>query len=304
MSYEDLTKDQIAERIRDEHGVDPAPYNTIKKDEMIRMLESLDAEAMARSELLDDVEEEDDDIVAGLSDEDLEKLEIEVAPHIFSDKWAEFIMGQFEEDELVGDAPKCVGLSRLVQKWIGPIIRCGIASHTPPTTENKGTATVVYQVEVFVTNQDHPAYGLGEGTLFYEDIADVNQDNTDFPYCKHQSATAATRAESRIYRKMLNLRHIIAAEEVAEVAEEDGDIEWVTDESITDDQMSVINLICSRLNLNVMEFMNSGKNTYAVVQQIPKRVATKMIKELNRLQQGEKAKPQHVSSYDPNWREG
>ena len=301
MSYDTMKKDELLEELAN-RGIGGPKYNTTNKPELIEMLQSLDVETAETEAVLNEAEEEDSVVTEDLSPEELKQLQVEVAPHIFSDEWLEFVMGQFEEDEMDGDAPTCAGCRRVVQKLIGPIIKCGVAAHTPPQTNNHGTATVVYQVEVFVTNEEHPAYGLGNGTLFYEDIADVNQDNCDFPYSKHASATAATRAEARIYRKMLNLRNVIAAEEISERAnEEDGDINWTPDEPITKDQIAVINMICSRVNLSVVDFMNSGKQKYAAVSQVPYRTAARMIKELNNFQQGTKPKPTTVPIYDPNW---
>jgi hypothetical protein len=304
MSYDTMKKDELLEELAS-RGLSGSRYSATNKPELIEMLQALDLETAETETLLDEAEEVDDSVVSeDLSSEELEKLQVEVAPHIFSDEWSEFVMGQFEEDEMDGDAPTCAGCRRIVQKLIGPIIKCGVAAHTPPQTNNHGTATVVYQVEVFVTNEEHPAWGVGQGTLFYEDIADVNTDNCDFPYSKHASATAATRAEARIYRKMLNLRNVIAAEEVSERAqEEDGDIDWTPDEAIDEDQIAVINMICNRTNMSVLDFMNSGKNKYAVISQVPRRTAARMIKELNNIQQGAKSKPTTVPAYDPNWRD-
>lgn len=298
---EELTIPQLTAKIRDDHGVDP-PSNT-KKADLVEMLDGLEKEALETTSILDATEEDESVVAEDLAPEEVEKLQVEVAPPIFSEKWPEFIMGQFEEDELDGDAPKCIGLHRLVQKFIGPIIKCGIASHTPPNAANHGTATVVFQVEVLVTNEDHPAYNIGDGTLFFEDIADVNQDNTDLPYCKHQSATAATRAESRIYRKMLNLRHVVSAEESSEVAEETGDIDWVPSEPIDADQIAVINMMCGRVNVDVTDYINSGRETYGDISQVPRKTASKMIKDLNKIQQGEKKRPVNIKEYNPNWRE-
>jgi hypothetical protein len=301
--YNTMKKDELLEELAG-RGLSGSKYSATNKPELIEMLQALDLETAETDTLLDEAEEVDESVVSeDLSPEELEKLQVEVAPHIFSDQWSEFVMGQFEEDEMDGDAPTCAGCRRIVQKLIGPIIKCGVAAHTPPQTNNHGTATVVYQVEVFVTNEEHPAFLAPGGTLFYEDIADVNQDNCDFPYSKHASATAATRAEARIYRKMLNLRNVIAAEEVSERAnEEDGDINWTPDDPITQDQIAIINMICSRVNLSVIDFMNSGRQKYADISQIPNRTAVRMIKELNNFQQGVKTKPTTVPAYDPNWR--
>lgn len=300
MNYQPMKRDELSALLASKYGVDAA--SDWKKSDIVEALKKLDKEEEELDGVLNDAEETPDTIVQeDLSKEDMEKLEIEIAPSMDSSLWAEYVMGQFESDEMLNDAPTCDGCRRVVEKLIGPIVRCGVASHVAPSIDNHGTATVVFQVEVAVVNENHPAYGVVD-TLFYEDIAGVNNDNTDEPYSKYKSATAATRAEGRIYRKLLRLNKITTAEEVSVRADEEGEIDWVPDNYIEDGQISIINMMCHRLDIDVLKFLNSGREQYAHVSQINKKTAFKMIKELTNFQRDAKSPPDNILGYKQDWR--
>lgn len=246
--------------------------------------------------------EEDDSMVDSDYEQtksNMEKSGILVQPDMNSPEWYEYVMRQFTESELKDNHPTCDGCRRVVQKLIGPIIRSGIADYTSPSQDNLGTAIVVFQIEVLVENENHPLKGE---RIFYEDIADANKDNTDLPYRKHRTATAATRAEGRVLRKILRLQNTITAEEGSTKPNEEEDIDWTPDESITDTQIATIDCLCKRLDLSIIGFVNCGEKSYADIMIIPRTVAGRMIQLLNRIQQGTQEKPVGIKKYNPNWR--
>lgn len=298
-----MKRDELKTLLTNKHGVDtPSEW---KKSDIIDALKKLDDETHPDTfgDILNNVEETPDTIVQkDLSKDEMEQLGVEVAPNMNSSLWAEYVMGQFEPDEMMDDTPTCDGCRRVVEKLIGPIVRCGIANHVAPSVDNCGTATVVFQVEVAIVNENHPAHGIVD-TLFYEDIAGVNGDNTDEPYSKYASATAATRAEGRIYRKLLRLNKVTTAEEISTKANEEGSIEWIPDNSIEDGQVAIINMICHRINVDVIKFINSGQQQYEHISQISKTTAVKMIKELTNFQRDAKAVPNSIIGYKQDWRD-
>lgn len=252
-------------------------------------------------DLFEDAEEEQSpDRIGPEPDEDAEE-EPEVV--IYGEEgWSDWVIRQFADEELDNGNPVCDALRRMVQKLIGPIINRTLVHVTPGTVENKGMATIGRRVEVNVTNPAHPAFGL---TIAEEEIADCGRINTDFPFVNHPSATASTRAEARAYRKLLGLNRVIAAEEAAEAAEQDHGDEWEPDKPISEQQVNVIDLLCKRLDLDVLTYINAGSSgrNYRYVEQVPASAANVMIQYLNRVQQGSKSKPPGVGKYDQRWRD-
>lgn len=226
--------------------------------------------------------------------------EEDLQPAYGSELWHDYVMRQFRDDELMDGAPTCDGCRRVIEEVIGPIAGFTIKSVTPPSLQNNGTATVVVSVSIAIQNESHPLYGA---VVTCDEVADVNKDNCDHPYHKYASATAASRAEGRALRKMLRLRNVATAEEVSEKAEiVDADCDWAPDEPITDSQISVIDMMCKRLDMNVMEFVNSGKRAYEDIEVVTKSVAQRMIQELNKVQRNVKPKPTTVGAYVAGWR--
>jgi hypothetical protein len=208
-------------------------------------------------------------------------------------------MRQFREDELMDGAPTCDGCRRVIEDTIGIIASSVLPKVFPPSRDNNGTSTVSVRVKLWVTNKSHPLNGQ---FVECEEIADVNRSNTDHPYHKYASATAASRAEGRALRKLLRLRNTYTAEEVSERAESaDDDCDWEADEPITDSQISVLTTLCQRLDIDVMDFVNSGRNTYDNIHAVSKSTAQSMLRELNKIQRQAKPRPENLKPYNPNW---
>jgi hypothetical protein len=296
--YEQVSVDEIRQKLRDEHNIDEEFLGHTKTTLVAKLLE-LEA---------DPVEEAVDSILDGAQeDESLDimvppepEAALNMMPHFGSAGWSEYVMRQFEDDELINEAPKCDGCRRVVELLIGPIVKTELSHVTAPSTLNNGTATIAVRVGVHVTHESHPLLGQ---IVYGEDIADVNKANCDAPYHKHASATAATRAEGRVLRKLLRLNNIQTAEELSQRADDvDADLDWQVDEPISDAQISAIDMVCKRLDVDVMGFICSGKRIYDDIHSVNKTTAQSMLKELNKLQRKKKEAPQGVGSYQPDWR--
>lgn len=233
-----------------------------------------------------------------LSEDKMRDEEKELPPLFGEEGWSEYVMRQFADDELEKGSPKCVALGRVVGQLIGPVVSRLITSNIGPDKDNLGTATIVKRITVKVNNPGHPLFGE---LLVEEEIGDCNIRNTDAPFHQYPSATASTRAEARAYRKLLGLQGVVAAEEISKVAEEE-DAGWSGNSPIAEQQINVMDMLCKRLNMSVMEFVNSGKMNYLYIEQIPGDSAVSMIQHLNQIQQTAKKKPSGVSSYDAEWR--
>lgn len=147
-------------------------------------------------------------------------------PELGTQEWHDFIIGQLEPDELNDIYPKCIGLRRMVTKYMGDIIESGVQTMSTHVDESAtgqsylSVAVVVYKV---VLNYKYDMLkNLGEMDLenmpemkdirVYSDIADSSSDNTPAEFAVHAAATASTRAEGRCLRKILGLKTVTAEE--------------------------------------------------------------------------------------------
>ncbi len=242
---------------------------------------------------------EEEDVLSAVDTEALSESSALARPTFNSEKWSEWVVSQFADDELENGAPTCDGLRRVAEQILGPIEKVEIIKNDTPNINNKGNATVVVGVTVNPVELDsHPRYGHD---IYVEDLADANKLNTPEEIFKHPSATAGTRAESRVYRKMLRLKKVLAAEELAssEAALEE---EWAPSTPITDQQITVIDMLCQRTNIAVIDFINCGDSNYVCVEQVTENCAQKMLQHLNRIQRQNAPRPDGVGQYDENWK--
>lgn len=284
--YEKTGVREVRRILKDDYGVISDEVLKQTKKDLVTLLLQLEQEKGQDEDMenlgyqLEEVEVEDDNILPPQNlNASQDTLEWETPPDFYSPQWAKYVLSLFEPNELINKHPTCDGCRRLVNQLIGPIIESGIAKIIPATHDNLLTATVVFQIKVAPQNENHPLYKKVQ-VLHIEDVADCHKGNTDAPYNKYLSATASTRAEGRILRKLLGL-HTTVAEETSNQADEEN---WTTNEFISSSQESCINVMCERLNLSVEEFINSGKKTYESIKKIPYNTAIAMIKELTNIQ--------------------
>lgn len=219
---------------------------------------------------------------------------IEKQPKPFSMEWEKYVMSQFSTDELDNGNPRVHGLRRVSQNLIGPIINSQVKVHQSPNNDNSNRAVVSYSIAIIVTNGMHPAHG---NELTLEDVADVSKDNTNYPFHLHSTATAATKAEARILRKLLGIKNI-SAEEVFDKSvvtyEEEPQIEGAA----TPPQINVMDLLMQRLNVNGSAFLSA--NGFANVKQLKEEDVYKLTKMLNEF--SAKGVDTNLSGYNQNWR--
>ena len=249
--------------------------------------------------ILDSMAQETDDVLSVVDTEALADSSSLTQPEFNSEKWSEWVMSKFADDELENGAPTCDGLRRVAEDMLGPIEKVEVIKNDTPNVQNKGNATVVVGITISpVWLEGHPRYGK---SIYVEDLADANRLNTPEEIFKHPSATAGTRAESRVYRKMLRLRKVLAAEELAS-NESNLEEEWSPSTPITDQQITVIDMLCQRTNMSVLGFINCGDLQYVCVEQVSEQSAQKMLQHLNRIQRKDADMPDGIENYDENWR--
>jgi hypothetical protein len=217
-----------------------------------------------------------------------EVINDDTIPAYGDEKWSEYVLSQFELDELVDGNPNTDGLRRIANKVLGTIIKSRPIWCSPPGPNNNTTSTIMWELEIEFGQNDIRVFG---------DIADVSPDNTDGEYAKYPSATAATRAEGRALRKALLLRRVLAAEEVSD--------DKITDDiggKINSNQISFMNMVCERMNINVRKLINMGKDKYDKIEDIPYGVAVVMNKFINDIQNSRRDMPESITGYDSDWR--
>ena len=278
-----------------------------KKNDLIKLVEEINMSDKAFLEATSDetfedlFEEEVGDLVAEepsfvKTESPVDKIE-DNTPSIGSAEWDSYVMSQFQNNELIDGNPICAGLRRVTELVLGDIVSSGPVQVFPANDENgPGRATVVFKVVI----------ECFDGKIReYSEVADVWHGNTDDLFCAHPVATASTRAEGRALRKALKLR-VLAAEELARK-----DIVEIVKQSvksanridgITNQQIQFMDNFCSRFDINVLNFINMGKETYPSIYEINKDKAAQMIKHLNQYQKPDNEVPDSIKGYDANWR--
>jgi len=225
---------------------------------------------------------------------------LEVPPYFYSEQWHEYVMRQFSEEEMEGGHPLRDGLVRVTEKLLGPIIRREVVNFQSIGSDAYNNNVIVHiRLTINVVDDNHPAYGHN---IVEDGIAEVNRRNTPAPFHLHPAATASSKAEAQALRKILRLRKMVAADEITPDDMVLNDEPYIPDHPITEEQVVVMDLLCKRLDVSLLDFINSGQSKYVSVEQIPTSKAQSMIKFLNEIQSGKQQSP--VSKkYDHSWRE-
>lgn len=234
---------------------------------------------------------EDGSIETGVTDA---LYRVPTRPKYSSPEWSDFVMSQFTEDELVEGNPNIHGLRRVTELLLGEVAESRIVDYkTSPDPGIPGKAVVVYEV-VIAWALDAGEYldlNVGLPLRKYQGIASAWVGNTDDEYAVFPEAIAETRAEARALRKALRINKVSADEvtkrdvkQFVEKALKDKDSEWNEDEKINDMQVNLIKVMCDRLGIDVLKFINKNGDNYTAIEQVTKGVATKMISTLNAYQ--------------------
>lgn len=218
----------------------------------------------------------------------------EEIPLITDIGWSDYVMKHFEPDEMNDGNPTAEGLRRVAQLLLGDIIESHAKPISWPTENNPCSATVAYTVVFNWKLGD----SLGGETRSFTELADVNEYNTEVEFRKHASATAATRAEGRALRKALKLKHVIAAEEQTTVAVEEETM------PIKSNQINIINMLCTKHNINAFKFINSGSKKYEKIEDVSYTKATGMIGQLNKYISDKTTIPKDLIGFNKEWRNG
>lgn len=252
---------------------------------------------------VEDVEDEQEGLLPPSQingDDNTEDVE---EPLMESPDWSDFVMKQFTNEELDNLGNPCVhGLRRVARKLLGPIV-CSSSRvvQSPvllcPTSMKRQPAVCEHKLVILWTRLEggelQSAYQVE-----FSDVGDVSETNTDPDFCRFATATAATRAEARAYRKALQL-HRVSSEETTMIPVEEGEVKG----NITSTQINFLQILCSRNDINLWVYVNMGKIKFLNINEIPFETANAMIEHLSGMQDKPETINPKYKGYDPNWRE-
>lgn len=247
------------------------------------------AEEVTMSNVVVDEEPDNDKIL-----EQVEKTKD--IPRITDDGWNEYVFTKFRDDELFNGNPTVDGLRRVTELVLGPITKSITNIVDTACPENEFRVTAQHYISVIWDNYPHEDRFVEREV---QDAADIHFKNADPKYLNYPTALAATRAEGRALRKMLRLK-CVAAEEVADSLPQDDDSPKV----IQPFQANSINVMCSRLDIDVVKFLKATEHgPFDNVDEVPYVAAQKLIQSLNVLQRNKDKIPQKIKGYKSNWRQ-
>jgi|TARA_R110002110_G_scaffold39821_6_gene128034 hypothetical protein len=292
-----MTVKEIREKLVTDFGYSTQDLLSIKKAELTNIL----TEEVGASSLDVDFGEGENSGDFNVVEDEVEEMndlleEQEAVPPSMADpKWSDYVISKLEWDEAVDGNPTVDGLRRVTEFVLGPIVSCQTEIIQVPTKENEGRATAVCTVTV----------QTGDGLKRVSGSGDAWHKNTDMPYSKFPVAMAETRAEGRALRRLLQLKKVVAAEELSDTLDDSIDY----DKNINDNQVNFIEVLCRPegrgLDVNVAKLVNeTGQEgpRHTNIRQLKHTEATKFIKMLSSYQNNPDDIPEIIRGYDAEWR--
>lgn len=221
-------------------------------------------------------------------------------PRYDSPEWNNYVMGLFDEEELIdGKYPNVNSLRRLAELLLGEITFSGpVKVEQTMDPEHTGKAVVTYQVSIAWKLDDHYAtrhidLESGLPVRTFTSVASSWVGNTDDIFAVFPESIAETRAEGRALRRALRL-NVVCADELTkkdtaayvqkQKLTKPTTGEWEEESPITDQQVNTIKLMCNRLGIDLTKFINSGSKNYSDIHDVTRTAAAGMLKQLNRYQ--------------------
>lgn len=215
-----------------------------------------------------------------------------------SEGWSDYVMSLFTDDELIedvngGDKVPCLaGLSRVANQMFDIEVSKPVETQTGMYF-NHPAATVTYLV--IATNKTTlNRYEFGAVADAW--IQSMGKNET---FNVHAAAIAESRAESRALKKLLDLRNVVAYEEISKTGGKSmgasvfDEAEEKDDEPLTDKQKLLIETKCKEFGIDLYKFINkqhfedpesNPEPLYVSLEDVSRKVAGAMATELRRYQ--------------------
>lgn len=213
-------------------------------------------------------------------------------------KWTDYVISMLTEDEKIAGNPTTDGLRRIFET----ILDCKIIASTTkieqtPEPSNEKRATVCHSITYLLNS------GVSDPNNIYtvtvDGSADVYWGNCDKLFRNHPVAVAETRAEGRALRRALRLKKVVAEELVANIED---NIDGVSANKISSNQISFIDVIAKRLNINVLSLLKQLDIACENVYNIQHEQAVQCIQKLNFYQQNMVEIGENIMGYQDKWK--
>lgn len=213
--------------------------------------------------------------------------------------WTDYVLSLLSDDEKIAGNPTTDGLRRVFEIAMNCVVTDSSSTVVQtPDPHNEKRATVIHNISYVLKNPDP-----NQADLNYRSVsgaADVYWGNCDKVFRNHPVAVAETRAEGRALRRGLKLRKVVAAEEIAEVVDDDIDGNNVS--KISSNQINFIDVLAQRLNINVLKLISSLDIAYDTIYNIKHEDAINIIRQLNAYQQDTSSVAENIMNYQPEWK--
>ncbi len=198
----------------------------------------------------------------------------EKTPNRSSPDWSEFIFSKLTKDELdpTGKFPKTDALPRLIETYIGPILKNNSKIIVHPTSDNNQKVMVEHNIIV----RDE-LYGIDREVT---SVGEASELKLVQPYNLYSGPISSTRAMGRSYKVILQLRGVTTHEEISGSVEQNED-------TITDNQIKAIEVMCKRLSINMEELLRSKYGKFSHIKELDKEFAKSILTFLTKVEQGE-----------------
>lgn len=180
--------------------------------------------------------------------------------------WSEYVLGMLTDEEKQDGYPTMHGLRRLTEVLIGNIVETKVSVVMAPSQINGNYACV--SVKVTVDKKDG-------GLEVLEACADASYANMDKKYSMFPVAIAHSRAESRVYARLLRVKSPSAEEIINE-----GSLAENVDK-IKDNQIQLINSMCSKLGINLRKLLDKAELVGVEVEDLSYNQGVKVCQQLN-----------------------
>lgn len=212
-------------------------------------------------------------------------------------EWTDYVLSLLKDNEKIDGNPTTDGLRRIFET----VMDCEVISSVSdvlqvPEPNNDRRCTVIHTI-TFISNTKSPDEYASTRT--FTGASDSYWGNTDSVFRAHPVAVAETKAEGRALRRAMKLTKVITADEKASETEHfDGD----SVDKITVDQLSFINNLCSRLNINVRSLFNNSDIDHSDIRNILHKDGVSIIQKLNTYQRKIDTIPSEIIGYNAEWR--
>jgi hypothetical protein len=227
-------------------------------------------------------------------------------PHVDGVDWTPFVLSKMQPDEVWDGCPTLEGLRRVTAEYFGAVVGSDSVVNQSPNANNGNHSCVTHTLTVECYGSDEAPYlgPLCGRTVSASGVADVflGSGGDNLYAWQYSSATCESRAESRAYRRLLRLRHIVAREELSDLSKEDSGAEGY----VIPTQVSCLDLICGRIKVDAARYLlgiwkHYDKNAGEDLNLVPFSVAAKAIAKIVPWQQDLTKIPENVRGYKAGW---